>query len=485
MKSSKAFTLIKGLPPKEQKQLKESIKTHKRKPLKKLFNALASATAGEEPDTSEVFKAVFGKKYSKSQDYMLRNEYRLLYEWLTEQLCYKQTYTEIQKETAKLNLFLRHRMFDLFEDELKTCWKKAMQDDDAQWLLQLSDLNIQYHLAGKAQSLGNAETIAALATQRIGLLKTNFLREVRKEEIRLKMGERVVSAYKPLNTGSAPVNTVSLNELQENDLYAQYLSARAKINFSKGEEKILLLDSILGNEEIIKKYEPAPEEAFCRFLINLAQEYYLSSQFATAVEYYQKAYSYFDFMPIYVQETLVINYVMALMRNENFEQAQQLTARHENVLLSSKVLSGRSPFLMAVLNLHIRNTDGAEKFVNLETKKEGTEFYYFMRMVLSAVYYLRGDLDLAHREAINIDQAVNYEMNREQTLQTKISKPIVSVFRKFYSTVQNTTKDVMVKELKTMNTEINSSLISGNDQSPNSILTQWINKEIRLLVSKK
>jgi hypothetical protein len=482
MKNSKAYILLKGIPPKKLKQLSESIKTHKRQSLKKLFHALAGTIKNQEPGTAEIFKTVYGKKYTKQQDYLLRNEYRLLYEWLTDQLCHEQNLSAKQRETAQLRFFLQHRMYDLFEEEHKSAWKRAVQNDDEQWLLELSNLNIEYHLTGKTQSLANAETIVELTQQRINLLKTNFLREIRKEEIRLKMGERIISAYKPLNTGSEPLNTISLNELQENDLLAQYLATRAKVNFSKGKEKIELLNSILANEAIIRKYESAPEEALCRFLTNLAQEYYLSSAFTEAVSYYQKAYEHFHAIPLHVQETLVLNYVMALMRNEQFEQARQLALKHQQLLLNSKLLAGRSPFLMAVIYLHVRDADNAEKFVQLEVRKEGTEFYYFMRLVLSAVYYLRGHLDLATREAINIDQAVNYEMNREQTMQTKISKPIVSVFRRFYTIVQSRTKDKRKDELLQLQTEINRSLQANNDQSPNSVLTQWLNKEIDAVV---
>lgn len=171
--------------------------------------------------------------------------------------------------------------------------------------------------------------------------------------------------------------------------------------------------------------------------------------------------------------------------NEDFKLAEKLAAENSAMMLQSKLLASRSPFLLAVLKLHERDAAAAEKYVNLDNKKEGSEFYYFMRLILSAVYYLRGDIEFAVREAINLDQAVNYELNREQNLQIKISKPIVSVFRKFYSTIQNTTKDQLKKELSVLNQEINASLVSANDQSPNSILTQWINKEVSILMSKK
>ncbi len=485
MKHSKLFSLIKQLPEKELTAIGSTLLQHKRSSLKKLFVVLSNARHEDEPEASLVYKVVFGKKYSKASDYLLRNEYRLLYDWLHQYIHQKISAEKNFDPAALLSYFVNIGAVELFEEEYHAAWKKALQQDDIDLLTQLSDLNIHYYLTAKNQSLVNAEMITQLSQQRINLLQTQFLRSIRKEEIRVKLSERIVSAFKKLEHPIETLNQVNLKELEKEDLYAQYLSTRARINFARGEEKIRLLKNNLAQEQVIRKYEPAPEEALCRFLINLAQEHYLNLNFKEAVEYYQKAYEYFEQVAMPVRETLLINYIMSLMRNEDFKLAEKLAAENSTLLLDSKLLASRSPFLLAVLKLHARDAEAAEKYVNLDSKKEGSVFYYFMRLILSAVYYLRGDIEFAVREAINLDQAVNYELNREQNLQTKMSKPIVSVFRKFYSTIQNTTKHQLKKELALLNQEINASLVSANDQSPNSILTQWINKEVSILISKK
>lgn len=478
MRNSKVFTLLKGLPAKELKKLKEEVKTHKRKTLNKLFIVLIPRLQSSEPDSSEVFKAVFGKTYTKKLDYLLRNEYRLLYEWMVEELLARITRSQVENSIDFLTLLLGNKQYELFEEEYKLFWKQAIQTDDVDFMLRLTDLNIRFHLEGKPQSLSNAEQTAQLSQKRIELLQLSTLRHIRAEEIRLKMSERIISAYRPLPQLTSSLSNIDLQKLQQNDLYSQYLSLRGNINSAKGKQKIELLQSVLKNEEIIRKYETTPEEALCRFWANLAQEYYLASDFENAVENYYKAEPQLKSLPIPLQETFILNYAMALMRNGNLGEARTLATAHEQLLLNSKILAGRSHFLLAVLNLYARKADMVEKYVKLESKKEGSEFYFFMRLVLSGVYYLRGDLDLAVRESINLDQAVNYELNREQTLQTRISKPIVSLFRRFYSTLQGSTKEELKKELKLLNKEIEVGLNSDNDQSPNSILVHWISKEI-------
>lgn len=484
MKNSKAFTLLKGMPDKEVARLKQAIAGHKRKTLIKLFNCLQLAVVDEEPEAALVYKTVFAKAYTKQQDYLLRNEYRLLYDWLLQQIHSARVVTENETDLHTLTYLLANKQYELFEDEFKACWKRAMKEDDVAFLTRLSDLNIQYHFEGKSQSLPNAEESVALSMQRIALLQSEFLRQVRKEEIRLKMSERVVSAYRQL-AFTEPLAMLSLTELEKNDLYAQYLSLRAKINSSKGIEKIELLKGILANEGVIRNYEASPDEALCRFWLNLAQEYYQVSDYKEAITYYAKAEQHLEVLPLPLQESFVLNYIMALMRAESFDEARALADKHAQLMLESKILAGRSPFLLAVLNLYARNAEGAEFYVTLDSKKEGSEFYFFMRLVLSAVYYLRGDIDLAVRESLNVDQAVNYELNREQTLQTRISKPIVTLFRKFYTTLQTTLRQNVAEELDKLLAEINTANSQAGDQSANSILTQWLQREVIRICSNE
>jgi hypothetical protein len=483
MKHSKLFSLVSSLPEKEVRLFSEALQHHKRDSLKRLFAILHKAGKVDEPGAEEVFKPVFGKKYSKANDYLLRNEYRLLYEYLKQQIhrqiCAKEEFDVVEL----LAYFLEISAYELFEEEHNVAWKKALQEDNIDLLVQLSDLNINYYLSAKTQSLANAEQTIALSQQRINLLQTQFLRNVRKEEIRLKLSERIISAYKNLPQVSVPLGKVNLSELEKNDSYAQYLSKRAKVNFARGNEKIKLLKTILADEQLIRKYETAPEEALCRFLINLAQEYYLNSSFQDSVDYYKKAYSFFEQVSTPVRETLIFNYIMSLIRNNEFKTAEQLANANAELMLNSKVLASRSPFLLAVVNLYTRQADAAEKFVKFDAKKDGSEFYYFMRLVLSAVYYLRGDIDLALREAINLDQAVNYELKKDKNLQTQISKPIIAVFRRFYSIIQGQSRN-MEKELKKLGEEMSSSLNSKTDQSPNSMLTQWLINEMYNVFNK-
>jgi len=478
MKSSKVFSLVQGLQPKQSTQMAKTVMAHKRVSIRILFKLFSDLKTVVEPTANHVFEVIFEKPYTKANDYMLRNEYRLLYSWMIEELL-RPVKGKAKIETDEVLMYLLdNQHYDAFEDELSQARKLGKQKDDVKALLSLMDFEIQYCLKSKGQSQSNAAYMASLCKQRIDLLAQHFLREVRKEEIHLKMSERILSAYSPLFIPSEPLTSVDLLASEQQDVCAQYFSLRARINFAKGTEKIDLLKRILEDEDLIRKYEPNPQEALCRFWFNIGQECYMAGQFLEAIAYYQKTLFGFDALPVHFQEALVFNYVYSLLRNENYELARELADKHSQLLLSSQILASRSRFLLAVLHLYDRDADGAERFVTIDGKKEGSEFYFFMRIVLSAIYYLRGKYDLAEREIMNIDQAVNYEMSREMTLQTQISKSIVSLFKRFYMLVQKTPTERRSDELRVLMGELSKSIITVGGYSNSSVLTHWLRKEI-------
>ena len=235
---------------------------------------------------------------------------------------------------------------------------------------------------------------------------------------------------------------------------------------------------ILQEEAVIQRYEKNPIEAKCRFLINLAQEYYLLSQFKQAIEFYQAAMQLSAAIDPTLRAGLVLNFILASMRNGEYEAAKALADEHQELLLLSPMWNGRSAFLLAVLYLYANQPEQALGFVNLELKNEGSEFNFFMRLILSIIYYLRNDKDLALRECINIEQAVNYQLQRAHNQQTIFSKQIVLCFKRFYEAVESNDKREKEAEFTRLSKELRDSLQISDDQHPNSILTQWLLQEL-------
>lgn len=462
------------------KSMAEKLKGHKRAQLFSLYTVLEKAISNsDEPTSEEVYKKVFDKKYEKEKDYLLRNEYRLLYEELKEAVS-----QDIHEPSYSfyLQYLLDIGAYELFEEELSDAWKKTEAADDVVSLSVLADLKIKYLLNHKTQALTTAQELAALSNKRIAWIKTIALREVRQEEVRLKLAERLLQVYKQGFTKYVLSDTIDLAALEKEDAYAQYLSARAYINAARGDEKIKLLHQVLNKRDTIHKYEANAGEAICRFLINLAQEYYLQGNYSNAVKYFAEATTLIDEVPKPISGALAYNYVLVLMRAKKFEEAKSIAEQYRDHILTNKMHGGRGPFLFAALNIYAGNADEAERYIQLEAKKDGSEFYHFMRLALAIVYYLRKQADLALRECVNLDQAINYELNRDATLQTHITKPIISDFKKFYTIVYAKLPSNEYKvSLQKLLVELRQVPAIHGDQSPDSVLKQWLVMEVERL----
>jgi transcriptional regulator len=477
MKNSKAFILIQVLTENQRKALSNSLKSHKRDSLKKLFQLLCNASK-DEPEATEVFKKLFKQPYNKAKDYLLRNEYRLLYDYLLSEL--QKNFIEAENEVLlRLRTLLKMKAYDLFEAEYKLEWAAAHKQDNVEQQIAMLDLYNSFLLEGKMQNLHLAQELEAASKQRIQLMTRQMLRNIRKEEIRLKLAERIQSAYHQNFQASQALESIDLLSLEKEDKAAQFYSLRAKANISRGEEKINLLLEILAGEEAINLYEANPKEAQCRFLINVAQEYYLLSNYKKAVHYYEAALSFESAIDDALRAGLVLNFILARMRNAEYDKARILADEYNELLLSSPILVGRSAFLLAVLYLYANQPEQAIQFVNLELKNEGSEFNFFMRLVLSIIYYQRKDKELALRECVNLEQAVNYQLNREHNHQTVYSKQIILCFKRFYTALDNNQKTVRQEEMKRLKTELEESLGKSEAQHPNSVLTQWLLQELK------
>jgi hypothetical protein len=79
MKPSKLFAMVNSLSKPEIKSFLLHIQQENKKRLIKLFQLLSAHVGKEEPPPDLIFYRLFKKKYQKTVDYLLRNEYRLLF----------------------------------------------------------------------------------------------------------------------------------------------------------------------------------------------------------------------------------------------------------------------------------------------------------------------------------------------------------------------------------------------------------------------
>lgn len=144
----KALDILSSLSPTETKELDEIIAKHKRAGIKKLYTALKKYRSGKkDPDKEHLFKETFGKAYTKDQDYLLRNELRILGE-ITKDLMVNKGLEFALKHNEHLRnyWYLRgladRKLYDLFDVEYQKTYPKAQEDNQLHICIEMARSNI-------------------------------------------------------------------------------------------------------------------------------------------------------------------------------------------------------------------------------------------------------------------------------------------------------------------------------------------------------
>lgn len=437
MSNSKVYRVIGQLAKADMEELDKQLCGHKRESVYKLFVTLSKPAlkGNNEPTKEATFAAIYAKPYTKEEDYLLRNEYRLLFKEVVRFVSLKEWNRQPEHliKIKYLEYLLRTEQYDLLEEEINEAWATAQKNQHLDLLLALYDLRIMLNINGKPQTLAHAEETFALSKERAQMLQIDLLRKLRMEETKMKMTERIVKAYRPAYEPEPFLGHIDLMGLQNHDEFAKHLYKRAQINLLPTEARLDLIKEILAEPEIINKYEAEPEKAFGRFYAILAQEYYIKGDYENSFEYFAQALPLVKALPSNTRDAFVFNYLMAMLKGGQEENAAAVGAKYKDAMFSSPLLKNRAVFLFVMLHLFNKQPDEAEQYIDLESKTDGTEFYYHMRLALSYVYYLRGQLELAERECNNLEQALNYEMRKEGNSQTELNKTLNKMFRRFYA----------------------------------------------------
>lgn len=479
MGNSKTYRVLAQLSKQDIDELGAQLEKLKRNSVFKLFDQLKKPAQKGQPEPAKevLYAAIFGKRYSKEEDYLLRNEYRLLFKEVVKFVGTNEWHKQAEHhiKIKYLEYLLRCEQYELLEEEINEAWGTAHKNRNIDLLLALYDLRVMFNINSKPQSLAVAEESLALSKERAKLIQFDLLRKLRMEETKTKMAERVIKAYKPSYKFEPFYGMIDLNALQGQDEYAQHLFKRAHVNLLPPNTRIDLLIEIIGEANLARKYEPEPDKTLGRFYAILAQEYYIKGEYQESFKYFDLALPLVKQLPSNTRDAFVYNYLMAMLKGGQEAKAAAVGKQYKEHMLKSPLLKNRAAFLFVMLHLFNKQVDEAERYIDLDSKHDGTEFYYHMRLALSFVYYLRGQLELAERECNNLEQALNYEMRKEGNSQTELNKTLNKMFRRFYALQiegQATGKKDLAEPLRELMDNVR------NGHGFDSIFVQLIEREI-------
>jgi|LakMenE18May11ns_1017448.scaffolds.fasta_scaffold9893502_3 hypothetical protein len=151
--SDKLYSIVVLLENDDIKRISNQLKAHKNKKLEKLFKIMIDSLE-KEISKEQAFKKIYDKEYKKEDDFLLRNECRLVYNLIKEYLIEK----EVQNDRDNDELFNDYYFIKaIYQKKDKTIFNKEFYS--------LLDKSIEYHDFMRASQLCDIGFVATGAQQ--------------------------------------------------------------------------------------------------------------------------------------------------------------------------------------------------------------------------------------------------------------------------------------------------------------------------------
>lgn len=422
---------------------------------------------GEE-DKEVLFKKTFDRKYNISEDYLLRNELRLLNNELEKFIIQTDAL-----QSSKPDLSILHRAYEsgnesLFQNYLSDILSVANQQQDYDVIEALYELNGKFIARYKEVSLHNYNRLLDdLKNEQIALyslfeekLSENRLRQHFAIRVLQQLGEKNEQEY------------AEISQLSESaKLIINYNNLIADSYLQNGEEKIKTLLTALELYPNVAKIRLEKQADSIKILGNVAIEYFLNQQYETAHKYYQEALGAMNETNLNIE--LLFNYCINALTIDRFDIFIEVYERYQKQITGNNKLKYRFQYFTAMAYLFENKPKIAFTFLDHDISKRPETEYYFYRMVYAMVYFQLGDFDMANRELENILQSF-----RSRKPNTQQDKTLVKIMQRLIITVVNrNNKQLFQSELAKLKqqTEAAATEVSNFSQT----IYRWIHLRIK------
>lgn len=477
----KAFILIQQLDRNEAKAFEQHLQGQKRETLLPLYRQLKRYAGKPEPPGKEVlYKAVFKKQYQKQNDYLLRNEFRLLTQELQAFFSSEQQKTELKEATLQQLYYLKwlagKQAFDLFEaeaEELKVKLNGLCRHREYADLLQTY---IDAFIFQKEATVPNYNDLLNLMREFYHQQGLGFLHQ--HSEVRLKQAfaERTLQAVTGGQHEVLPVDDIHFNRQDEQwqEPYLQYLYCSTIAYRQSGPAKLQTLKAAADHLQQVSKKGFDREGALSSNAASIALEYFLLGEYEQSVPYHKQALKHAEGLPDSRVIAYVFNYLSTLIRLADYPAAVALVEDYRPVWQDFSRMKDRFLCLLAMCHIFLNDHEAAWSCIPENRKQGGVDHYYYYRFVHLIVLLKRGDRDIALMEVDNFIHAVrNHDKDERYLKLTLLLKRYIKLM------MEQNAMDETINEKK--RTELQNDLQTQREQvaQPDmALLYRWLVGEV-------
>lgn len=407
MKDSKLYTILSALKDKQISLVEKKLKEEKRKSLFALFQLLRNA-AGNIPDKEVVFYKVFRKKYTADNDYILRNEMRLLIEKIESILIAEQLEKTIEKNTLfrlKQQLLL-HKTLDLFDIYTET-WKEAktMALDQYQYQ-EILELNAdyfefaQFHIRNYKERL---ELFDKLTDENILYTNCFFAQQYAYNSFIEGNANKLRLEYQATQQHKIPTEKTTLHLDKFASPINEYYTLVGEWFPHQSKGKTALLLKALSILEKCNKNSTLYKQEHLRILYLIATDFSMSANFEQAAFYFEKLFSEVPSAQLHNKAYYFYNYAVNLTKLGQYEKALVIISDAEkHIRPSNEFLKDKYQLLKVICFMFTKDAAQLKKLIPTDFSVLLPEQRVYFRFVNTIYYLITHNFDLAAEEINNL-----------------------------------------------------------------------------------
>ena len=443
---------------------------------------LTSINNEEEKGKEEMFQATFGRPWSKNEDYLLRNELRLLTERIYELITRQEREQEMINQPGRSDPFLlagllQRRAFRPFESLYKKMREDALQRCDYRTAHRLNELWFRYLIHYKEITPELMSTAHSVLLENLDNLKQAYRNEVAENQHR-----RIVCEQNLIAMGKeAQQTTIGIDtDLSDHDTpYARYYDAISMAHATQGEEKIEHAQR--GLQEIDPIKEIFPERGAFGYAI-LGSAFFVERLYAQAAEKFEEGITFCRSQHITPPLELLFNFSSTLMRLGEYQKVLALVDEYLEEFQSRPKLYFRIECFRSFCYIFLNDPAKAFESIPPDIGQRPESEYHYFRFIYLILPYLNNDPEGALRETRNF---LVYFNRHKGKLLFPNEKKIATIFRHFYSALYNEAdRTKQQRELQNVEEEI-LQFIEHTPQYQDYLYVQWLSSEISKRIEKR
>jgi len=361
MKYNKLIETIAILNTLERKRFRNVIKNRPKNSLLSLYE-LCLAQIDKKlpmPPKEEVYRLLFKKKYTKENDFLLRNEYRLLTDEAEDFLRQASIdkYFPGVADAARLRSILDAGNGGLFQKEFDALSIKY--NNDPMFWVSIDPVYLMHFITSSQTSAAHLAEAKIKVEECQDRLDKLYNRISSDYGVKRAYTEKVYSLMTDEPQEKTPVRTV---ETRREDSLTAYRKLKAQTYHVEGNEKIELL---LAAEKIFKKGIPElgiDELWWLKATTGL--EYYLQVDFPNAIKHFDALFAFPGIENFNRLPEAVLNYMSALMGVGNHKKAVSVIVPFEEKVMAAPPIFYKYVCLKAMSLLFLDKAPAARRELN-------------------------------------------------------------------------------------------------------------------------